>query len=456
MAFASKYTGAQIEALLDKVNTGSFDALNNLYSSRPTSADVLKGDSKLRYFLATKAMTTSKPGADSHILHMAWDNASKWDSELALHSGVSPHMQIRSMNGSTWGGWKYILDETNFNSYAPKLDGTGASGKWDIQADLKKYSHGSNGTHNYPWHLIASATSSSSYSDFDALIVIKPYFNESSWGIAKISVRTNTQTSVANGTGSFRWLATNDIIPGDYCICTHRDDSTHTTTCHFFMKKGDYARTEVFVLSNRGFTFYDSYDKNDVSQNTNCWADLSAAREALIPGSTEYFGVSDSEIVGRVKYADQLKTARTIWGSSFNGTNDINNNITVNRNVTSAVKVTVTNSNGSVSLGTTTNRGIYDETKTKWIIATNGTATWLDDGNVGIGTTSPSAKLHVNGSLKAGTTNVGTLTANTLDTTGDATIEGNLSCEGSVTSDVGFSTTGYVSVMSSNYNAANA
>ena len=69
------------------------------------------------------------------------------------------------------------------------------------------------------------------------------------------------------------------------------------------------------------------------------------------------------------------------------------------------VRAVVSNNNGSVGVYSSSNRGLYDfkSGSTGWIIATNGTNTWMSRGNVGIGTTSPSYLLHVNGQAAAQT-----------------------------------------------------
>jgi hypothetical protein len=53
-------------------------------------------------------------------------------SPAAANSTAAPRLMIRAGIDTTWGGWSTFLHSGNFNSYAPTLTGTGASGTWGI------------------------------------------------------------------------------------------------------------------------------------------------------------------------------------------------------------------------------------------------------------------------------------------------------------------------------------
>lgn len=109
----------------------------------------------------------------------------------------------------------------------------------------------------------------------------------------------------------------------------------------------------------------------------------------------------------------------------------LTNSLFITRTDSSVGKVSASNTNGAIELLTYSNRGVYDRTADHWLIGTNGTSTFLLDGNVGIGTTSPAYLLDVNGNARvnghlyfaSGNSNKGTIFAaaneNTLNISAD-------------------------------------
>ena len=67
---------------------------------------------------------------DGMILSIPWPS-SDYGAQMAFDDTQTATVKVRGKSG-TWGNWYTILHSGNYNSYAPKLDGTGASGTWNI------------------------------------------------------------------------------------------------------------------------------------------------------------------------------------------------------------------------------------------------------------------------------------------------------------------------------------
>ena len=121
--------GGTGQSNLDNVIVGGAGALTS-WKYRPTTANNTFADAKVRYYLATSAMTTAKPPNDGAILHLPCDNGS-WDMQISI-SDKDGTVSVRTQNGSAdWSkstGWRTLA----FADEVPKNNGTGASGTWPV------------------------------------------------------------------------------------------------------------------------------------------------------------------------------------------------------------------------------------------------------------------------------------------------------------------------------------
>ena len=226
-------------------------------------------------------------------------------------------------------------------------------------------------------------------------------------GSGTIAINSTYQTYISHGETAYGW---GNHANAGYALASNVYSKTEADGRFAKLKSANdmLHATNEFTFASAGFSGNIWLNYRTASGNKDgaidCYTFGDGAGNALAT-------ITNGQFSGNADSATKLATARTLWGQSFDGTANVtgnmtnvgtisaNGNITVTKTTSADTSVSVTNTNGTISLLASTNRGMYD-TDT-WVIATNGTNTWLSRGNVGIGTTTPGYKLEVNGTLKA-------------------------------------------------------
>lgn len=420
-SLANYYTKSEVDAKDKRLVT--------YYPSRPTTANVNFGNNAGLYtFLATSSMTSGKPAGDGHILHMEWDNSLSWAGQIAVPNNGD--MQWRYQRGNTWQAWRTILDSSNFNSligsgltaYVRKAGDT-MTGMLNIKMDTQ------------PCLKLDSVTANK-----------EVYMYVYSGGVAKTAVGWNNVHGSYiynspsnrylgikdNGTPHFQgntiWHAGNDGsrsgLDADLLDGYHKSDIYDNVTAKLSSLND--------VLNSNGIRIY-GFGYVDSASVANKPAENSDARGTIGFGgiycpmqlSWQYLG---TDLYIRTKYrgnwqgwkriafttdnvasATRLQTPRTLWGQSFDGTGNVNGAMTVNYTGETGIllKRVEAGSGAFIRLynnNQTTNYfriGMYGAGY--FGISYNSGADAIavtTSGNVGIGTISPSRKLHVNGDIQ--------------------------------------------------------
>lgn len=317
----------------------------------------------------------------------------------------------RSINGTNFDGSANITT-ANWGT-ARNLNGVSVNGSTNYTIPVENYYCNVNDNNTNLYHrILTTDIATANWVDKSLIIVMHSGYQGGGFGIAKITFRTNDISSAANSQGEIKWLVRNGFA-ANALVFNFVNQAKNACMDVFYKSPGTYAGMTWYVLSEggRGGAHSKQWTKyNTNASGTNAYTE--ANMKTLRTYTSTLVSATDAGHVSTANSANTLTTARTINGTSFNGSGNITTaNWGTARNIQIGKTAKSVNGSANVSwslsemgaMGATNANGYWgltapDGNTSNWIrTTTSGIIPYQSGGASALGTSSwPFSNAYIN------------------------------------------------------------
>ena len=290
--------------------TSTTSGLTKLDTGTGTATDGTMTQAAINTALSGKA-------ASSHTHNYAGSSSAGGNANAAVKLATA-----RTINGTSFDGSANITT-ANWGT-ARNLNGVSVNGSTNYTIPVENYYCNVNNSNTNLYHrILTTDIATTNWVDKSLIIVMHSGYNGGGFGIAKITFRTNDISSAANSQGEIKWLVRNGFA-ANALVFNFVNQAKNACMDVFYKSPGTYAGMTWYVLSEggRGGAHSKQWTKyNTDASGTNAYTE--ANMKTLRTYTSTLVSATDAGHVSTANSASTLSTARTINGTSFNGSANI-------------------------------------------------------------------------------------------------------------------------------------